>query len=88
MQGFLGSPTEATSGSPLTSKNARGIASNRSGQPLAAGPVAGLQLFATIAKGLRPVETVSQWKVGFWEQFETFQLVSVELARYAISTTP
>ena len=40
-------------------------------------------MFATIAeRGLRPVETVSQLEAGFWEQFETFQSVSVELARF------
>jgi len=29
--------------------------------------------------GLQLVETVSQWEAGFWEQFETFQSVPVEL---------
>jgi signal transduction histidine kinase len=49
---------------------------------LAAVSRAELQLFATIGLGgLLPVETVSQLDAGFWEQFEAFQSVSVDLGR-------
>jgi hypothetical protein len=41
-----------------------------------------VQSFATIARGLRSVETVSHLEAGFWEQFETFQSVSADLARF------
>jgi signal transduction histidine kinase len=39
-------------------------------------------MFGTIATGPLPMETVSEMEADFWEQFETFQSVSIELAEF------